>query len=323
MVRHTTNQFTDLDAFQAGLGELNVELVAPSGKGLAARLTRAALPHLTLLSVQESVPRAAVITMSQRSFGVTLPLLPESGLVDDGVALQRSDIVVQAPGERAHQRTARPGRWAMLLLDPDFVAAYAGALTGRRDSWLPTGSIVRPMPSDRQRLVRLLRQIELLAVTKPIMLDHPEVARAMEQDVIHALVVCVENGEVSHHSGKRRRYAQIMAGFEAALAQDAENALPLSAVCRKIGVSGRTLSTCCADLLGVSPGRYAELLRLKRVRAAIAAADPTTARVGDIARGFGFKQAGRFAGTYRAAFGETPSETLRRVGIPSEISKSA
>jgi len=34
--------------------------------------------------------------------------------------------------------------------------------------------------------------------------------------------------------------------------------------------------------------------------------------VAEVARRFGFAELGRFAGTYRATFGETPSTTLQR-----------
>jgi len=70
-------------------------------------------------------------------------------------------------------------------------------------------------------------------------------------------------------------------------------------------VSDRTLRSCCAEFLGM-------LRRLKEVRWALREADPDMVNVADVAHRFGFAQLGRFAGRYRATFGETPSATLRR-----------
>jgi transcriptional regulator GlxA family with amidase domain len=77
-------------------------------------------------------------------------------------------------------------------------------------------------------------------------------------------------------------------------------------------VSERTLRACCTEFLGMSPIRYVLLRRLREVRSALREADPQIENVAEIAHRFGFAQLGRFAGTYRAIFGEAPSTTLQR-----------
>jgi transcriptional regulator GlxA family with amidase domain len=61
-----------------------------------------------------------------------------------------------------------------------------------------------------------------------------------------------------------------------------------------------------------APGSYARLRRLTLVRAELLRADPAIDFVAEIARRHGFSELGRFAGSYRSAFGETPSATIRR-----------
>ena len=51
---------------------------------------------------------------------------------------------------------------------------------------------------------------------------------------------------------------------------------------------------------------------MNAVRRALASSDPRQTRVADIAMHYGFWELGRFAGAYRAMFGELPSATLRR-----------
>jgi transcriptional regulator GlxA family with amidase domain len=92
--------------------------------------------------------------------------------------------------------------------------------------------------------------------------------------------------------------------------------LHLSKLCELIEVSERTLRSCCAEFLGISPSRYVLLRRLQVARIALRDADPAAASVAEIASGCGFAELGRFAGAYRNAFGEAPLTTLRRMPGP-------
>jgi len=79
-----------------------------------------------------------------------------------------------------------------------------------------------------------------------------------------------------------------------------------------VGVAERTLHLACHEFLGTGAMQYVRSRRLEKVRAALANADPRVDRVGEIAMRYGFWELGRFAGAYRARFGESPSMTLRR-----------
>lgn len=82
---------------------------------------------------------------------------------------------------------------------------------------------------------------------------------------------------------------------------------------RTAGVSERTLRSAFHDVLGVSPKQYVIRQRLCAAHIALAAADPETTTVTDIATAYGFYELGRFAGRYRALFGQRPSRTLHHV----------
>ena len=84
-------------------------------------------------------------------------------------------------------------------------------------------------------------------------------------------------------------------------------------LCDRIVVSDRTLRSCCAEFIGMTPGQYVLLRRLKEARRALRDAKPHMVNVAEVARRFGFAELGRFAETYRATFGEAPSTTLQRI----------
>lgn len=57
---------------------------------------------------------------------------------------------------------------------------------------------------------------------------------------------------------------------------------------------------------------YLRRLRLEKVHEELSAAEPDLASVTEVATRWGFVHLGRFAAAYYRAFGEFPSETLRR-----------
>jgi transcriptional regulator GlxA family with amidase domain len=93
-----------------------------------------------------------------------------------------------------------------------------------------------------------------------------------------------------------------------------DSPLPLSRLCRIIGVSERGLRNAFYGVRGLSPRRCMLAERLQDVRRALIDSGEKPSTVTRIAADHGFYQLGRFAATYKEAFGESPSQTLRRNG---------
>ena len=87
--------------------------------------------------------------------------------------------------------------------------------------------------------------------------------------------------------------------------------LPIAHLSLLVGVSERGLRNAFIAVRGMSPKRYVIHDRLNEVRRALTDPRAPNATVTNIATEHGFFELGRFAGRYKAAFGETPSETLR------------
>lgn len=77
------------------------------------------------------------------------------------------------------------------------------------------------------------------------------------------------------------------------------------------GVSLRSLYSGFKEFCGVSPMQYLKDLRLERARADLLGAGDLS-NVAGVALRWGFAHLGRFSVDYRARFGETPSQSLRR-----------
>ena len=110
---------------------------------------------------------------------------------------------------------------------------------------------------------------------------------------------------------------------EAYLRTHGDARVPLSALCRILGLSERALRNAFYSVRGMSPKRSLLAARLEGVRRALSDAGTKPTTVTGVATEHGFYELGRFAATYREAFGEAPSETLRAAGLKSVPEQSS
>jgi AraC-like DNA-binding protein len=272
---------------------------------------------LQVLRCEEDSPRIAYVQVTSELAFVTFPAGSEPLPVWRGREMQAGDIMFHSRGERLHQSTPGHSVWNVIAMDPAQLEHYGRALSGAPFSLPPEGRALQPSARVAARLRRLHTQACRLAETKSKILSHPEVARAIEQGLIQALVTCLTTASARTDGYAKRHHARIMVRFEEVLAEYLSRPLHMPELCDRIVVSDRTLRSCCAEFIGMTPGQYVLLRRLKEARRALRDAHPNKVKVAEVADRFGFTQLGRFAGTYRATFGETPSTTLKRIpGVP-------
>jgi AraC-like DNA-binding protein len=82
-------------------------------------------------------------------------------------------------------------------------------------------------------------------------------------------------------------------------------------VARKIGVSRRTLETAFQKVRSASPAKVLSGMRLEAARRLLLSPEGPSS-VTDVCLDCGIGHHGRFSAVYRAEYGETPSETLRK-----------
>jgi transcriptional regulator GlxA family with amidase domain len=107
-----------------------------------------------------------------------------------------------------------------------------------------------------------------------------------------------------------RRYRQIVDRFEEIARDRLGSSRSIPGICATLAIGQRTLARAVRTVRGTTPSRHLHGLALAEARAALQG--PTTRSVKQVALRCGFRELGRFAADYRAAFGENPSETLRR-----------
>jgi AraC-like DNA-binding protein len=312
--------FTDPFSYQSTIRAADVELYPTTRGEFRAELTQVNLHRLWMQRFEEKLPEvyASRVRPGRRVIGF-LTTTNQPTLQHCGISLSPRDIVI-CNHDVMHQRTKGDCRFgAMSLATDDFDAACI-AITGHEFLEPSLKHLVRPSLDLMSRLVKLHEMVGALAKTTPDILALPEVARSLEQELIRLMIRCLTEGASSGMSSGARRHDTIVARFEEFLEANPDRPLYLTEICAAIGVAERTLRVACEEHLGMGPIRYLSLRRMHLVRRAFLRADPSRATVTRLATDHGFWELGRFSVAYRALFGESPSESLRRPAENRKIS---
>jgi AraC-like DNA-binding protein len=297
--------YTDLDGYQASLRDM-MDLVVPRPRLFQARLTWVDLPHVSLLRADEASSRVAYVTFPAEFIFVTFPTKRDSPLIGNGAEVQFGEIMLHGLGDRLHQRTAGASSWGSISLSPATLMSY-GRTIANRDLDLPrVRQRLRPRAKDRDLLLRLHAQASRIAETTLDKFSHTEVVRALEQDLILALVNCLATCESHDVAGAVRLATDISAPFETLLSTRPHEMLRVVDICDGISITAQVLRAYCSKALGMSAHQYQRLRRLKRVRAALLRPDMTLNTAVEIVECYGFTNIYRFITDYWNAYGETP-----------------
>ena len=167
------------------------------------------------------------------------------------------------------------------------------------------------------RLVRLLRE-EL--DHKESLIHQPLIAEQLRGSVLSGLLLSTPHrysDELTEPAtaGPPRAIRRVVD----AVHDEPERAFSVGELARIGGMSVRSLQEGFRRHLGCTPMGYLQQVRLTHVHETLLRADPAEVTVAAVAHRWGFAHLGRFASTYRAQFGRSPSETLRRSYSPGSL----
>jgi AraC-like DNA-binding protein len=305
--------FSDALSFQAAISTADLQLLPTARGRFRAELTKVCMDQLWMQRFYQNLPlvNAGAMKPGRRVFTFFTSAEPQA-MRHCGMDVLSGDIIVNNFDE-IHQKTDAVFRLGSMSLTTRALDAACKAITGREFSGSPLKHLVRPNAALMSRLLKLHETVGQIATTIPEVLEVPEAARSLEQQLIHLLVRCLTDGASVRMTSGGRRYDMIVAKFEEYLEANPNLPLYLPEICAAIGAAERTLRMACQEHLGMGPIRYLALRRMNLVRRALLRAGSSTTTVTRIATDHGFWELGRFSVNYRAMFGETPSATLHRL----------
>jgi AraC-like DNA-binding protein len=317
-------RYNSPEAYQAAIRPAQVELLVTAKGDFHAGLTRIEFPRVWAQQGRESLPRVANSAASaDRPPIFFLARANQASIGHSGRDLAFGEIAVVGSGSMNHHRSEGPCHWATLSVTDDDLTTASHALVGRDLINRLHTHYLRPPLREMRRLLSLHESVGHLVEGAPDILAQPEPTRALEQALLHAMIMCLNDGNPVQMSSGALRHNAIIGRFEELLTANYDRPLYLGEICAAIGVSERTLRVSCMEHLGMGPVRYLWLRRMHLARRALLLTAPGTVTVTSVATANGFWELGRFAVEYRALFGEAPSASLRRTAEEMRTSKNS
>jgi len=304
-------RFTDPLACQAAIQSADVEILPTTTGDFQVEITQVEMHRLCVQRFKVASP--AVCKVAYKSDRRSVGFLTESNsasLQHRGLDILPGDIIISG-SDVAHRRSGADFHYGSISLATNELDAAGRVITG--DEYMTRlDQPIRPHRLPMARLLKLHKLLGQLAHDTPEILKLPEVVRALENELVHAMVECISDGADFEATSGGRRHDMIMRRFEEFLAAHPHRPLYLTEICAGIGVAERTLRAACEEHLGMGPIRYLTLRRMHLVRHALLGADAGKTNVTRVVTDHGFWELGRFSVAYRTLFRESPSETLRR-----------
>lgn len=161
-------------------------------------------------------------------------------------------------------------------------------------------------------------QLQAISKTLRAAIETPAISEAGRDEVVSSIVAefialaqtqgQTQSGGDLHSASAQLALNRAMDYIEAHL----NEAIRITSLCRYAGTTLRSLERIFVREFGLSPQQYVMCRRLNAVRRYLLKADRDSGiSVTEVALSHGFVHLGRFAGTYRRYFGESPRATLQ------------
>jgi AraC-like DNA-binding protein len=306
-----SRSFVDPDQYRAAIrgGDSVLSIL---GRGTYhGEVTTILAGQVTLQRAHENLPRLSCSSIPSHRVGLLgwrgdgpLPIVR-------GTQMERDNWMCLGSGMQSHHRTTGPVDCVVLTLDASDLADAAFALTGR-DLTVTPGKVLRPPAGLGKRLSSAIEAALRVSAKMPGAFASAQAAHALGVTLLRLMVMCLMHGEARREPGPQHRRATIARKFAAEIEANLGRPLLIPEVCRNIGVPERTLRSVCQEQLGMSPHQFLALRRLHLVRQTLLRSNGHSTTVTEAMTSQGIWEFGRFAGSYKALFGESPSATLAR-----------
>lgn len=307
MSRVARLRFDDIDQLGEATRHARVEFCVTKGAGYRGRLV---VLEAEGLGIQWGVHAAATFTQGEVSapmflagLGTRVPARCNGQPVARGVLFYPAGQELQGTTDEACSwvSVSVPGLAALgAILAPDLA--------------LGPGSRLRYADGTRRPVLALRSLLQELYQALDAGADGPQEAAtvlALRDDLGTALLRAIAEEAPQRRPSSSAHCSALVRRADEYLSGSGWQPVSVSALCAALGVGEAALREAFQRVYRVGPSRYLRLRRLHLVRRKLRSTTAEACAVSAAAASLGFYGFGRFAGEYRALFGELPSRTVR------------
>lgn len=312
MLSSAVRSYTDVESYSNALPNNTIELHITAPGDFKAATTLIMLHNLSVQRFADNLPRVAHVGSPPGYAIISFRTERGPDLFWDGLEMLPTAIFWHNNGSCSFQRSSGFASWGSMSLPLETIGGTLATLAGRDVASQREPISLAPSPVAMANLQRLHAACGVVAADAPELLANPEAARGIEQALIGAMADCLEDAGLPGENAGSRLHSRVMRRFRAIVEEHTDRALYMTEMSAAIGVSGRTLRSCCREHLGMGAKQYLILRRMHLARRALLERASHAVTVTEAATRYGFWELGRFSVRYKSLFGEMPSQTLRR-----------
>jgi len=297
--------YADVDHFKAIERLVTAHSMPTDVRDFDAALATVVLPSC-MIFLQRTFPRIVEADFHAEGAFVGLPMEDEARLTLNGVDAPSDTLLLGRGRGPSDLIEPRANLFAVLV--------FVSPMRDRGWPVIENGSrIVRPSRDSIRRLQAVVRDILLFGGCSPAEFAMPAVAAGLEESLVaavdEALMDCVPTLGPKQVTA-RANYLKMVRRLDEILSHNLAGTFYSHELARQLGISVRTLHNAVVAIRGRPLHDYIRLRRLWCVHQSLVSGAPIHIKA--VALANGFWHPGEFSLSYRALFGETPSQTLCR-----------
>jgi AraC family ethanolamine operon transcriptional activator len=302
--------FDDFDSMAAALHGWNMEYARVGAGSFSAYLDYATTAEMQILRFSTDNSLLMTGMTPKGSAGVGFVVSAAGGVRSLGRNIAPATTAPsRLRSSEVHMLTNGPLELVVLATDQALFERYLWARLRKDGETLGADWLVRTPPGVANCTQRGQALQGLLSVLSSDGLTSDAAKHRLQECALHIVLDGLETDPACARTTSLALRRRIARAAEEVLRSRLDDPPSLSELCETLQVCERTLHAAFQEGFGLAPKAYLRALRLSAVHRRLRCG---TEAVTDAATALGFFHFGRFAGEYRAMFGESPSETLRR-----------
>jgi AraC-like DNA-binding protein len=299
---------TNVDSMASAMADgLRGEYVQLESKPFSARWAVVRIPGIVVQFGREDIAVVRRVRVPADRWSFVIPLVVPGSARWNGCAIKGGELIVCAPKSESY--AFDPGGTRFVTISVPVRAAGGLAIAARGLVMNGQTSVLRPSRREffalREELTAMDRSVDGF-VGRHEWHEAPALAGLSGR-----LLACMSATPCVRLVGGSGR-SPIVRRAEDFFRRHVGEPVSIAQLSAIAGVSERSLRNAFYHVYTIGPKRYLKLWQLHQVHHALQSDGRADATVTDVATLHGFYELGRFAGEYKALFGEAPSHTLQR-----------
>jgi len=307
------DRFTDFEEFAQATRAWDLDFIQLDRGNFETEITQVGVGDVLL--AQASFNRFIDQKGSSPSGLWTFAILTSesSPIIWRGREVSKKSVMIYSPGSEIDAQS-RPGFDVYTLSYPESLLDELAQMFEVRSlrKLIECTDLITTEGSELSRCREQTKHILSATKEQPLKLNSKAMLDEMRFSLSQQLISTLVFSRPEYRKPSYRKRDRALRRAKAYLREHGEEPVTVRDLCRVTEVSERTLRYAFFEQFGVSPKSYLTAMRLNGVRRQLNHADPSLAKIADVANHWGFWHMGQFAADYRRLFGELPSETLNR-----------